>query len=159
MKTSKLLDSGGKCADLKDSYVIFITENDTEKMGWSLYYVERMIQSMDRSFDDGSHIVYVNGEYKGDDPVGRLVHDFNCMDVDEMYYDSLAKRVRYFKKDKGGQKNMSSCLDEWLEAERKEIAANFWNCGVKDIAIIAEATHLSEETVREAVGEQTATTA
>lgn len=43
-------------------------------------------QIVDDKFDDGSHIVYVNGSYKGDDAVGRLMHDFGCKKSEDIYY-------------------------------------------------------------------------
>ena len=36
----------------------------------------------------GTHILYVNGEYRGDSDLGKLMHDFNCMDAEDMYFDS-----------------------------------------------------------------------
>ena len=33
-------------------------------------------------FDDGEHILYVNSSYRGEDEIGRLMHDFTCTDPD-----------------------------------------------------------------------------
>ncbi len=52
-------------------------------------------------FDDASHIVYVNGNYKREDTIGRLMHDFGCKEAEDMYYPKLAKGVRYFKEEGG----------------------------------------------------------
>ena len=49
------------------------------------------------SVNDGEHIIYVNGSYLADTPLGKLVHDFNCKEAKDMYYKELADRVRYFK--------------------------------------------------------------
>jgi hypothetical protein len=43
--------------------------------------------------------VYVNGNYKGDDTVGRLMHDFGCKEAKDMYYPELAKGVKHFKEE------------------------------------------------------------
>lgn len=32
----------------------------------------------ERLFGDGSHILYVNGKYRGNDEIGKLMHDFSC---------------------------------------------------------------------------------
>ena len=37
------------------------------------------------------HIVYVNENYKGDDTIGRLMHDFGCKEARNTYYPELAK--------------------------------------------------------------------
>lgn len=51
------------------------------------------------SFDDEAHIIYVNSQIKDDTELGRLMHDFSCIDADDMKYKILADRVRYFKED------------------------------------------------------------
>ena len=60
-------------------------------------------------FGDGQEIIYVNGEYKGDEPIGRLVHDMWCKDADDMYYPERAEKVRYYKSTEKGRAEMS----EW----------------------------------------------
>lgn len=44
--------------------------------GEPIYRVERKILETDEFFDDGSHILYVNGAYRGDSDIGKLMHDF-----------------------------------------------------------------------------------
>ena len=66
--------------------------------GLPLYHVERIIQETKERFEDGSHIIYVNGSYKNDDdPVGKLMHDFRCTSSIDMFYDELKNTVKYFK--------------------------------------------------------------
>ena len=49
-------------------------------------------------FDDGAHIIYVNGEYRNvEDPVGSLMHDFNCKEAKDIVNPLLAEEVRYLK--------------------------------------------------------------
>ena len=68
-------------------------------------------------FGDGSHILYVNGKYRGDDEVGKLMHDFSCTDPDDMNYEILAKKARYFKQDEKGVARLciwyDSCRPKW----------------------------------------------
>lgn len=43
------------------------------------------MQELGEKFGDGSHIIYVNGQYKNDsDPIGRLMHDFRCTNAADM---------------------------------------------------------------------------
>ncbi len=60
-------------------------------------------------FGDGSHIIYVNGKYRGNDEVGKLMHDFSCTNPDDMNYETLAKRARYFKQDE----ELLPCVKLW----------------------------------------------
>ena len=41
----------------------------------------------------------MNASYKGDDDIGRLMHDFLCSDPDDMYTQILADKARYLKTD------------------------------------------------------------
>ncbi len=61
---------------LPENYVIFITENDLFETGLPVYHIDRVVKETGKPFGDASHILYVNGAYRGDDPVGRLMHDF-----------------------------------------------------------------------------------
>ena len=51
-----------------------------------LYHVDRYIKETEETFGDGSHIIYVNGSYNGDDAIGKLVSDFHQTDSEKMYY-------------------------------------------------------------------------
>ena len=78
------LDKGEPFDSLPDTYTIFITEKDFFGVGEPIYQIQRMNLTTGESFDDGAYILYVNGEYRGDSALGMLMHDFNCMDADEM---------------------------------------------------------------------------
>ena len=44
-----------------------------------------------------SHIIYVNATYRDDSDLGKLMHDFNCSNPDDMNYQVLAQTARYYK--------------------------------------------------------------
>ena len=44
--------------------------------------IQNMNQTLNQPFGDGAHILYVNGEYRDDSAIGKLMHDFNCADAD-----------------------------------------------------------------------------
>jgi vacuolar-type H+-ATPase subunit H len=116
-----MLKKGKKYEKLRDSYVIFITKNDYFEEGQPIYRVERLVCETGKKFKDGSHIIYVNGSYKGDDAIGKLVHDFRCSNADDMYYSQLADGVRYYKESEGG-KGMSEKVERYVEKRAEEIA-------------------------------------
>lgn len=122
MTDTRMLDSGRNYGDLQDSYTIFIMEDDIGKRGQPFYCFKRWDGT--REMEDGSYLFYVNGEYEGDDPIGRLMHDFRCTRAEDMYYPELAERVKYLKDHTEGRHFMSSILDEWkkeiVEETRKE---------------------------------------
>ena len=120
---SSILDSNGLKAsqgykELVETYVIFITETDVLKGNLPIYHIDRVIKETGQDFGDGSHIIYVNGEYQDDTPLGILMQDFFCTDPDQMHYPQLAERTKYFKKEKEGVATMSSILEDM----RREVA-------------------------------------
>ena len=81
----------------------------------------RSQEEISEYFNDGPHIIYVNGAYKNDeDPVGRLMHDFRCTSAVDMFYDELAKSVRFFKETEGGQSRMSKAMEDRIRRAEEE---------------------------------------
>lgn len=118
---TRMLKEKQKFKEIHDSYVVFITENDTMGMGLPMYHIERTIRESGALFNDGSHIIYVNGAYYNDeDPIGRLMHDFRSTKASDMFYSELAKQVRYFKETEGGQKKMCKAIEDMRKKERTE---------------------------------------
>ena len=122
MMDSRMLKAGQEFSELRDSYMVFITQTDIFGYGIPIYTVNRRFEEIDVPFQDGSHIVYVNGSYKGDDAVGRLMHDFGCKESKDMYYPELAKGLKHFKEE-GGRKIMCEAVEKYAKsyAERKRI--------------------------------------
>lgn len=107
--------------NLSETYVIFITENDVIGGNLPIYTVERKIVELDSLFNDGEHIIYVNGAYSDDSTaLGKLMHDFLCSEPDEMHYDLLAERTRFFKEDEEGVTNMCKAMEEMRNEAREE---------------------------------------
>ena len=112
MIESREVSKGTLFSDLPETHVIFITEHDVWKRGKSLYKVRRTFEDTEEVFDDGAHILYVNGECQSESPLGRLMHDFFCSDPNDMYSDVLAERVRFFKEDEKGVAAMCKVMEE-----------------------------------------------
>ena len=150
-----ILKSGEETEDIPDSYVIFITENDVMKGNQPIYPVERYITIGENKvlFGDGSHILYVNGKYRGDDEIGKLMHDFSCTNPDDMNFEALAKRARYFKQDEKGVATMCKIMEDMRNEtalrNAKEIAIRMIKAGKMSLQDIADYTELSLETVKE----------
>ena len=124
MMDANLLKKGEDFDKLPETWVIFITENDVMGKGLPLYPVERCFLGTGERFEDGSHILYVNGAYRGDTPIGKLMHDFSCTDAADMYYGTLADRVRFFKESKEGIEIMCRAMEDMRNQTLKEGAIN-----------------------------------
>ncbi len=95
------LHSGQEFKELPDTYTIFIIEKDFYGQGEAVYPIERINLATGKSFEDGEHILYVNGEYRGESDIGKLMHDPKgvqemCKMMEDMRKESLkevAKRM------------------------------------------------------------------
>jgi hypothetical protein len=155
---------------LPNLYIIFILEHDLFKMGVPVYFVNKTLNINDEDgnpllFDDGCNIMYVNGEYKGEDALGKLMHDFSTSNADEMYYSELADKVRFYKQDEVGVKDMCKIVEEYgderaaeafkqgikqgAQQQAIEAAINLLKMGILSPEQIAQAQGLSLEKVLE----------
>ena len=127
MMDATLLKKGDDFDNLPETWIVFITENDVIGKGLPLYPIERCFLGTGERFEDGSHILYVNGAYRGDTPIGKLMHDFSCTNAADMYYGTLADRVRFFKESKEGILIMCKVMEDMRKESLQE--------GVKEGAI------------------------
>lgn len=147
-----LLQPNGNFSDLPETYVIFITENDVIGGNLPIYTIDRQITNIGQPFNDGEHIIYVNGADKNSSTeLGKLMHDFSCTNPDDMYYKQLADKVRYFKEDEEGVNAMCKAMEDMRDAVRIENAKRMLEDGL-DIEKVAEYSGLPIEKVRELAG-------
>lgn len=120
MVDSRMLKEGQAFRELKDSYVIFIYKHDKFRKGLPLYHVERYVGETNEQFRDGSHIIYVNGNYKGNDEIGQLMQDFREKNPECMHYTELAESVKHFKEKEGGREEMSEIVERYINERVEE---------------------------------------
>ena len=146
--------------EIPETYVIFITGNDVLKAGLPIYNIERVILQTQTQFGDKAHIVYVNGTYRGEDPVGELMSDFHCSDYRDMKNKTLASMVQYYKEDPEGVGKMCEAMDRI--AEKRAVEARIENAlkmladGQLSLEKIAQYSGLPLEKVKELADKRTA---
>ena len=112
MMDVRMLKKKQKFKELKDAYVIFICQHDKFGTNEPIYHVDKVVRETNEQFDDGSRIIFVNGVYEGDDDFGKLAHDFNCKNADDIYYKPLADGVRHFKETEEGRDAMCESFNK-----------------------------------------------
>lgn len=137
-------------------------------MGLPAYQVERLYLEDKTPFGDGTHIIFVNGEYRGDDAIGNLMNDFFCIGADQMKNEVLANRMNFFKETAVGQRELSGIelvIANRNRAEGKaegraegkvegraegklEMAAKLIQLGQMSLEMIAEVSGLPVEELR-----------
>ena len=114
------LKPGQDPVDLPDTYIIFITENDTLGFNLPICHINRTFEEAGQSCPDQLHIIYVNSSVQDDTALGRLMHDLHCSDPHEMYSEILARRVKELKETQKGVDIMCDKLNELIAEERNE---------------------------------------
>ena len=163
MLDSHTLKKSDDFADLPETYIIFITENDVFKRGNPIYEIKKFVnckvtgESEYLPFDDGCNIIYVNGSYRGDDAIGKLMHDFFEADANAMYYPEIADNVRFHKQEEKGVNSMCRIFEEYGDERaaiaktetRNEVAEKMIKDGSLSIERIADISDLPLERVKE----------
>lgn len=121
----KFFSSGAKYENLLDTYVIFITENDVLKGNEATYTIDRTIAETGEQFNDGTHIIYVNGAYQDvSTSIGKLIHDFVCRNAGDMLCEPMADITKQFKETPEGVGTMCKEVEEYAkryaEKERQQ---------------------------------------
>lgn len=128
--------------------------------GEPVYQIERCILKTGELFDDGSHILYVNGAYWDDTPIGKLMYDFSCTNVADMNYSVLADRVKFFKESKEGILIMCRAMEDMgnqtLREGMIEVAKRLLSDGTLTLEKIAECVGLPLEEVKKLSANKTA---
>jgi len=156
MMDANLLEKGEDFDDLPETYVVFITENDVMGKGKPLYQIERCFLETGERFEDGSHILYVNGAYRDESPIGKLMHDFSCTNPSDMYYGVLADRVRFFKESKEGIAVMCKVMEDMRKDSLKEVALRMLKAGKYALDEIAAISGLPLDEVKKLKADKTA---
>ena len=100
-----------KWEKLPEIYVIFICEKDVLETNRLKNHIQRYGEDGE-AFEDKVHIIYMNATKEDETPLGKLMHDLRCENHEDMYYEVLKERVRYFKQKEGGKKIMCDMMEK-----------------------------------------------
>lgn len=144
---ANITNPGDDYKNLKETYVIFITEKYVFDAGKLLYHIDRIIKETKKHFGDDAHIIYVNSQIQNNTSLGKIMRDFYCTNPNDIKNRILKKRVKFFKESQKGVDIMCSAFEEvMLEGEKrkaKEGAKNLLKLGKLTDKEIANSLGLS----------------
>lgn len=107
---------------LPDGIIVFFTEKDIYGHGKAVYEIDNNVRDTQDNFSDGLRTIFVNGEYKGNDLIGKYIHDFLCKDTGDMYLENIREAVEYFKlEEKGGHNIMCEIIEQYARDKAREM--------------------------------------
>ena len=98
----------------------------------------------------------MNGEYRGESDIGKLMHDFNCTQAADMNFELMAERIRYLKENPKGVQEMCKIMEDMRSESLKEVALRMLSAGKYALEEIANISGLSLDEVKKLKAEQTA---
>ena len=122
MMDTRMLRKKQEFKELRDAYVIFICQHDKFGKGDPVYHVDKVVRETGKPYDDGAYTIYVNGVYQGENSFGRLAHDINCREADDIFYKPFADGVRHFKETKEGREIMCESFERLADKVAEERA-------------------------------------
>ena len=141
MVDSEYLSKGKDYHELPEVHIIYISETDLWGRGKASCKVERKFaweekgeisapkpakrgmkgkRGEKKEYEDGEHILYVNAAVDDGTETAKLMRYFLTADPEDMSQGALSERVRYLKKEEGGQKVMCEIMDRIREEGRRE---------------------------------------
>ncbi len=168
MIDSEYLEKGKTYGELPDVYIIYISETDLWKAGYTVYPVNKYFENTALNYVDGQYISYVNAEVDDGSETAKLMKYFKTADPNDMTHGELSKRVHYLKCEEGGYEEMCEVSEKiyregiedgrisglkegrkegWLESQ-KETAKNLFEMGMS-ADTIAQALKVSVKLVQE----------
>lgn len=110
----------------------------------AIYRADRTVLETGKPLNDGSHIIYVNGMYKGNDEIGKLIQDFHAKTSENMNYKELADGVHHFKETEEGRDIVCESVRKYAEQESKKSAeASRIDTLVKSVKNLMETTSVT----------------
>ena len=134
------LCAGQAFEELPDTYVIFITEKDFYGKNAPVYPIERRNLITGKLFEDGEHILYVNGEYRGNSDIGKLMYDFNCTKAEDMNFELMADLRN---------ESLKEGIKEGIKEGMRNAALRMQKSGKYALEEIAEISGLTIEEVKQ----------
>lgn len=155
MIDSHTLPKGSDFNSLPETYIIFITEHDIYKENQPIYVVNQSILAGNKAlpYKDGTHKIFVNGSYVGNDAIGWLMHDFRESNADKMHYAVIAERVRFHKQEEQEVNTVCRAFEEYGKEKANEKAVGIAKKLIKNNKLsleeIAETAELPLEKVQQ----------
>ena len=165
---------------MPEVYIIYISETDLWKDGFTIYLVKKYFGDTGIPYDDGLHVLYVNAQVDDGSETAKLMEYFRTTDPNDMGHGALSERVHYLKCEEGGYeemceisekiyrdgmaKGMAKGMAEGItkgitegitkgrREEKKETAINLSRMGMSEV-LIARAVNASEDQVRDWLSE------
>ena len=117
---SELLRKGTDVDALPELYVIYLSETDIFKSGLAWDVVKQSFKRTGKDYDDGCHIIYANAQVDEGDEISSLMRYFKTADPDDLEHGALSRRLRFIKKEVGGEEILCRISESFIKEGKRE---------------------------------------
>ena len=112
MVAVKSSDAGEEYADMKDVYVVYITEKDFLKEGKTIYHIENVVMETGKVVENGLHQIFVNAAVDDGTTIAELMQCFLQSEVTNDKFPAIRDGIRRLKHTEGGIGKMCKIMEE-----------------------------------------------
>lgn len=122
-------------------YIIYISEKDFFKGGFTTYHIDKVIRENGITVDDGLHEIFVNASVNDGSNIAELMQCFTQKNLNNPKFRAVTRRFKELKETEGGLTTMCKLMDDIVNEEKEkekvriELLTNMINNGYskKDI--------------------------
>lgn len=119
--TVKDSDIGTKFEKVKEVYIVYISEKDFFKAGFTTYHIDKVIRENGMTIDDGLHEIFVNASVNDGSNIAELMQCFTQKDFDNPKFKAVTRRFKELKETEGGLAAVCKLMDDIVREENEKI--------------------------------------
>ena len=117
--TVKESETGTNFEKIKDVYIIYISEKDFFKGGFTTYHIDKVIRENGITVDDGLHEIFVNASVNDGSNIAELMQCFTQKNLNNPKFRAVTRRFKELKETEGGLTTKCKLMDD-IEYEEKQ---------------------------------------
>lgn len=121
--TTKETNPGEKYENVKDLYIIYISEFDIFKGEKTIYHIDSVIRETGETVNDGLYTIFVNTAIDDNSDIADLMSCFTKKSFVNPKFPNFSSAVKDLKESQGGVSMMCEIMEGYLEEARTETRA------------------------------------
>ena len=119
--TVKESEAGTNFEAVKDVYIVYISEKDFLKGGFTTYHIDKVIRENGVTVDDGLHEIFVNASIDDGSNIAELMQCFTQKDLNNPKFKAVTRRFKELKETERGLDAMCKIMEDIVKEENEKI--------------------------------------
>ena len=119
--TVKESEPGINFENVKDVYIVQISEKDFFKAGLTTYHIDKIIRENGITVEDGLHEIFVNAAVDDGSNIAELMQCFKQKDLNNPKFKAVTRRFKELKETEGGLNAMCKIMEDIVKEENEKI--------------------------------------